>query len=130
MKKLTLVGGLLAIFSSGVLVGISGTTIYQKHLMSNIFRGGPQARSERILKMYLDELDLTEDQRPGITSIFYQTEKDIITLMEEGKPKIDEIINRRHAMMKPLLTPEQQKKLEAIHQQTTHPPDAERPAAL
>lgn len=116
MKKVKLWGGLIALFVSGVLLGAVGTWHFAEHrAIENIVRERPVL--PRFILRGLDrELRLSEEQRARITPIVCKTFRELMALRELAKPERERILQEGMEAMKAELSPEQQKKLEALHE--------------
>jgi Spy/CpxP family protein refolding chaperone len=71
-------------------------------------RGGRRASLERIT----DQLNLTPDQKTKIQPILDQARPQLETIHREAMEKTRKVMNDTFAQIRPMLTPEQQKKLD------------------
>ena len=66
------------------------------------------------LERLTEGLDLTPDQQAKIQPILDQTKPQIAAIHEEAMQKMKTVIDSTTSQIRPLLTPEQQKKFDAI----------------
>ena len=66
------------------------------------------------LERFTKGLDLTADQQAKIQPILDQTKPQIAAIHEEAMQKMKAVIDSTTSQIRPLLTPEQQKKFDAI----------------
>lgn len=116
MKKVKLWSGLIALFVSGVLLGAVGTWHLAEHrAIENFVRERPML--PRFVLRGLDrELRLSEEQRARVEPIVCRTFRELMALRELGKPERERILQEGMEAMKAELSPEQQEKLEALHE--------------
>ncbi len=117
INKLKIIAGILAIFFLGAAVGGLGTHIYMKRRIENFFQKGPSDRFiGRVMKHMLDELDLTPEQRVSVENISKEMQADLVEFRRTHQPELEEIVESGLTRIKAVLTPEQQKKMAAIHE--------------
>lgn len=75
--------------------------------------GGP-SRFERMLDQFSAELQLTADQKAKVAVIFEAKRRAVEALRAEVRPRFQEIHKNAVAEIRPLLTPEQQEKLDVM----------------
>jgi hypothetical protein len=114
VKRWNLILGLSVLFLSGVLIGTLGTAIYFKHTIGHVFTEGQPAVTRLIMKKLDRDLDLTEPQRAEIEKIVAEVQTDLWTFRTQHRPEIEAIIARGITQMRPLLSSEQQVKLDAV----------------
>jgi len=114
VKRWNLILGLTVLFLSGVLIGALGTAFYFKYTMGHAFSEGHPGVTKLIMKKLDLELELTEPQRVAIEGIVAEVQADLWKFRTQHRPEIEAILARGTAQMKPLLSPEQQAKLEAL----------------
>ncbi|ABK18795.1 hypothetical protein [Syntrophobacter fumaroxidans] len=108
--------GLIALFLSGVLVGVAGTGFYLKGSLEQSLIGGHRPMmGKNIMRRLAGELQLTGEQRVEVGRIICEAERRLMETRRKHRPEVEEIIRGAIAQMKPLLTPEQQEKLDAMH---------------
>lgn len=103
------------VFMSGVLVGSVLTGFHMKHRMGRLLHDGTPAVRDVIMKKLTAELDLTNEQQGGIGQIVGETQLKLQQLRAQYRPQMEEIISSGIARMKPILSAEQQKKLDAFY---------------
>ena len=111
MKRWKLIVGITLVFALGLVAGSLGTGLYFKHRVYP-FKGHPKARKAFVVEKLVRELVLTKDQRRRFEEIFDGLEKRRRALHSEFRKIRAEGISQ----MKKELNPEQQKKLDQLHQ--------------
>ena len=114
MKRWNLVLGLVALFLSGILVGTLGTAIYFKQTMGHIFGESQPAVRKLVMKKLVRELDLTETQRVRIEEIVGEIQAELWEFRKQHEREIETILARGIEQMKPELSVDQQRKLDAL----------------
>ncbi|HKN18929.1 MAG TPA: hypothetical protein VJW95_03960 [Dissulfurispiraceae bacterium] len=104
-----------AVFLSGVIIGSAGTGLYMKHRIGGILHEGLPAMRKVIMNKLTAELDLTADQQDEIDEIVEDTQLQLQQLRSQYRPQMENIITTGIATMKTRLSPEQQKKLDALY---------------
>ena len=112
MKRWKLIAGIILVFVLGVLSGTLGTGLYMKQKMKPI-RQDPKARRTAIIEKLTRGLDLKEDQIPKIEKILDEIDQK----RREYRQEIRKMRTESISQMKKELTPEQQKKLDQLHQE-------------
>jgi Spy/CpxP family protein refolding chaperone len=109
-----LLGGM---FVLGLACGILGTAAYTQH---RFHRGGfSHERMEHfVVRRLTHRLDLDETQRKAVEEVVHATRLRLEEVHAEVAPRIDAILDDAYRKILPSLTPEQQKKLEAIRAET------------
>lgn len=115
MKKWKIVLILAAMFISGTIVGSVGTRLYVKQKLGGIMHRNPQEVTAMAMKKLTSELSLTQEQRPGVEKIVEDTQAKLRQLRDQYHPQMEKILADGFENAKPLLTPEQQKKLDSLH---------------
>jgi Spy/CpxP family protein refolding chaperone len=118
MNKLKLVIGVTLVFLFGALAGSLGTGLYLRQEMEK-FEGGKHGGPERaalIVKRFTHDLDLTEAQQAEVRKIIEESEKKIRAIRQEYLPELKGIIDQSFALMREKLSPEQQRKLDMLHE--------------
>jgi Spy/CpxP family protein refolding chaperone len=104
---------LLVVFVLGSVTGAALTRLYRSHAGG----GGPEAREramhERFEKMR-SELSLTDQQTTSVRTILDETRNEYRALRAELRPRFEEPRMKARARIRALLTPEQQKKFDAL----------------
>ncbi len=104
------------VFASGVVIGSVGTHFYFQHTFRSILHHGPVAVRNVLMKKLTAELNLTNDQEEEVQEIVEETQFQLEQLHVQYHPEMEKIINNGLATMKTILTPEQQKKLDALYE--------------
>jgi len=112
MKRWKLIAGIILVFVLGVLSGTLGTGLYVKQKMKPI-RQDPKAKRTVIIEKLTRGLDLKESQIPKIEKILDELDQRRREYRQEIRKMRTESISR----MKKELTPEQQKRLDQLHQE-------------
>ena len=112
MKRWKLIAGIILVFVLGVLSGTLGTGLYMKQKMKPI-RQDQKARRTAIIEKLTRGLDLKEDQIPKIEKILDEIDQK----RREYRQEIRKMRTESISQMKKELTPEQQKKLDQLHQE-------------
>jgi hypothetical protein len=103
------------LFFSGIVIGASGAWVYlERRTVDEL--AAPRPKLERFILKKLDrELNLTESQREQVAKILCRTHSELIELKRQNRPAKDEIIEQGLTSIKTVLTPEQQQKLDTLH---------------
>ena len=112
MKRWKLIAGIILVFVLGVLSGTLGTGFYVKQKMKPI-RQDPKAKRTVIIEKLTNRLDLKENQIPKIEKILDEIDQ----RRREYHQEIRKMRTESISQMKKELTPEQQKKLDQLHQE-------------
>lgn len=104
------------VFASGVVIGVVGNQFCWRHTIRGILHRGPEAVRQVVMKKLTAELNLTKDQQEELQDILEETQFQLQQLRVKYHPQMEEIINNGVATMKTRLTPEQQKKLDALYE--------------
>ena len=103
---------LLVVFVLGSVTGAALTGLYRSR-----GGGGAEAREkamhERFEKMR-SELDLTDQQTTSVRTILDETRNEYRALRTELRPRFEEPRTKARTRIRALLTPEQQKKFDAM----------------
>lgn len=116
MKDLKIWIGLLVLFLSGVSVGAFGTWIIAERRIMESFAHDRPPFHQAVMRRLSRDLNLDDSQRPRIEKIVIQTQEELRALRESTLPERHRIMERSLGAMKLELSPEQQKKLEEIHE--------------
>jgi hypothetical protein len=104
-----------AIFFSGIIIGGAGTGLYMKHRIGGILHEGMPAVRKVIMKKLTTELNLTGDQQDEIDEIVEETQLQLQQLRAKYRPQMEDLVDTSIATIKTRLSPEQQKKLDALY---------------
>ncbi len=102
----------LVSFVLGVMVGAAGVHWCAPHTFHRHW-GGKEFQA-RMLRQFDSKLKLTPEQRSQVAEILDGKRQKIDVLRAEMRPKFEEIRTSTSAEIRSLLTPEQQKKFDAI----------------
>lgn len=127
--KAKAIAGIVAVFLLGVIVGILSSSIFIGHKIRQ-FGTGESSFQKIFMKQLIRELDLTEAQQPGAQKIVDEAEIEMHAFFKNSLAAFTNIMEARNAKLKTILTPEQQKKLNAFSERIQkrwpklHPPPA------
>lgn len=76
--------------------------------------GGPHQMMENPLEHLSKELNLTDDQKAKVQPIIDQTKPQLAAIHKEAMEKMHALMESTGAQIRPLLTPEQQQKYDAM----------------
>jgi Spy/CpxP family protein refolding chaperone len=103
---------LIAVFVLGCVTGVALTGLYRSRASS-----GPESREramhERFERMRT-ELSLTDQQTTAVRTILDETRNEYRALRTELRPRFEEPRMKARSRIRALLTPEQQKKFDAL----------------
>src|SRR5215471_19615575 len=108
--KPTMKRNLLAVVAAGA-IALGGFIITQAHAGSGFGCAHGHAFG---LQGITDKLDLTAEQQTKVQPILDQTKPQIAAIHQEAMQKMKSVIEGAVSQIRPLLTPEQQKKLDSI----------------
>jgi hypothetical protein len=117
VKKLRLWTGLLTLFLSGVLIGAMGVWMAGEHRIMDVLHRGKGDLPRIVIEKLTRELDLSQAQKAVVTEIVCRAHGELMDLRRRAQPQKKEIIERSILEMKSELSPEQQKKLDALHRE-------------
>ena len=113
MKRWKLIVGITLVFALGLVAGSLGTGLYFKHWVYPYkVKGDPKTRKTFVVEKLTRKLGLTENQKTRFEEIFDEVEKKRRGLHSE----LRKIRAESMSLMKKELTPDQQKKLDQLHQ--------------
>ena len=113
MKRWKLIVGITLVFALGLVAGSLGTGLYFKHWVYPYkVKGDPKTRKTFVVEKLTRKLGLTENQKSRFEEIFDGLEKKRRVLRSEFRKIRTEGISQ----MKRELNPDQQKKLDQLHQ--------------
>ena len=116
VKKFKLWGGLFALFCSGVFLGALATwQIAGEKAIANLIREQPRVPKSIIRKLD-QELELSGIQRKQIEEIVCRTHRELLAFRDRIRPDRERIIQQSIDAMKAEISPEQQKKLDALRE--------------
>ncbi|MCX5786234.1 MAG: periplasmic heavy metal sensor [Elusimicrobia bacterium] len=97
--------------AAGFLLGAVFSDFYRMHRMP---WPPPPHHMDGPMEMFNHELGLTESQREKVSAIFKKYQPEMEKIMEENRPKMEEVRLRIKSELKAVLTPEQAAKLEEL----------------
>lgn len=112
--KVKAIAGILVVFVLGALVGALGTTAFVVRKMRQFALEGTHERQTWAMRRLHRQLRLTNAQKPEVQKILKQAEEEVHDLLQDSLAEFIDIVRRRNARLKPLLTPEQQQKLDEM----------------
>jgi len=112
MKKWKLFAGITLVFALGVIAGALGMGLYFKQQMLP-FKGDPKARKAFLMERLSKRLDLTANQKIKFEKIVDELE----AKRQEYRSELRKIRAEAISQMKKDLMPDQQKKLDQLHQE-------------
>ena len=114
MKSVKMIAGVLLVFVLGVLAGISGAQFYLKD------RIGPppdlRAKKAFFLKRLARELDLTVAQKAAVGQLIEQHAARVEPVLQDHFREMETLMDEGIGAIKNELTPEQQRKLDALRE--------------
>jgi Spy/CpxP family protein refolding chaperone len=102
---------LLGVFVLGAVTGSALTGLYRSRA------SGPEVRERAMHERFENmrrELNLTEEQTAAVRAIIDDTRNEYRALRAELRPRFEEPRQKARAKIRALLTPEQQKKFDAM----------------
>lgn len=117
MSRITLWSGLIVLFLAGALTGVGGTSLYYQYEDEHRWDKGPAGRQERIMKRLTQELSLAPSQQAEIEPIVKRAHLEILRVRVQHQPDVDRILSLGMEDLKAKLSPEQQTKLDRLHDQ-------------
>ena len=112
MKRWKLIAGIFLVFVLGALSGTLGTGLFIKQKMKP-FRQDPKERRTALIEKLTRRLDLEKPQIPKIENILNELDQ----RRGEYRREFRRLRTESIARMKQELTPQQQKKLDLLHQE-------------
>jgi Spy/CpxP family protein refolding chaperone len=103
---------LVAVFVLGCVTGVALTGLYRSRASSGS-ESRERAMHERFERMRT-ELNLTDQQTASVRTILDETRNDYRALRTELRPRFEEPRTKARSRIRALLTPEQQKKFDAM----------------
>jgi len=116
VKKFKLWSGLFALFCSGVLLGVLASwRIAEDKAIENLTREQPRV-PKSIMRKLDRELELSDTQRKRVEEIVCRTHRELLAFRDRIKPDRERIVQQSIDAMKAEISPEQQKKLDALRE--------------
>ena len=116
MKRWKLITGVIIVFVLGIIMGSLGTELLYKYRIIPHFKPDPSERKALILKKYSEALSLSPEQKAGFENIINDMDSKRREFFKTIRPDIKKIREQGVMKMKKLLTPDQQDKLDKLHQ--------------
>jgi hypothetical protein len=113
MKKWRLAGGVILVFTLGVLAGSAGTQVYYRHWVERFWKD-PAARKTALLQKLTKELRLSEAQQKGFIPVIEEADGKLETLRQSRRADIKKVLDEGFARMREKLDPGQQQTLEEL----------------
>jgi Spy/CpxP family protein refolding chaperone len=114
------------VFVVGFLLGSTATGLYISHCMNRLWRNS--GCHDHILDRISQKLNLSPDQRIKVDAILKAEDSAVNQLREDGREKFKAIRDNIDAQIRPILTPDQIKKLDQWKVERENPPT--RPTGL
>jgi Spy/CpxP family protein refolding chaperone len=108
------------VFVVGLLLGSVVTVLYINHCMNRLWMNS--GNHHHVLDRLACELNLTADQKTRVEAILESEDANVNKLRDMDRDKFRAIRDKIDAEIRPLLTPDQIKKLDALKEQREHPP--------
>jgi Spy/CpxP family protein refolding chaperone len=114
VKRGGAIASILAIFAIGVVVGGLAMHLYYSH---QVRHGGPfpGMGSHWLSDDLARNLNLNDQQQKQIDGILEEARNDARQLRAQVTPRLNELMQRTHARIAQVLTPEQKAKFEQYH---------------
>ena len=116
MKRWKLVTGVIIVFVLGILMGSLGTGLLYKYRVIRPVKPEPSAKRALILKRYSKALALSPEQTTGFKNIIDEMDVKRREFFKKNRPEMKKIREEGVVKMKTLLRPDQQDKLDKLHQ--------------
>jgi hypothetical protein len=116
MKRWKLVTGVIIVFVLGILMGSLGTGLLYKYRVIRPVKPEPSAKRALILKRYSKALALSPEQTTGFKNIIDEMDVKRREFFKKNSPEMEKIREQGVVKMKTLLRPDQQDKLDKLHQ--------------
>lgn len=116
MRNWKLWSGIMLVFLSGIVIGSAATGLYIKHGIEGLLQEGPPGIKNIAMKKLTDELGLSKSQQAEVGKIVVEAQSRFQKLRAQNQPEIEKILSESVLRMKTVLSPEQQKKLDLLHE--------------
>ena len=116
MKRWKLVTGVIIVFVLGILMGSLGTGLLYKYRVIRPMKLEPSEKRALILKKYSKALVLSPEQITGFEKIIHEMDVKRREFFKKNRPEMRRIRKQGVIKMKALLKPDQQDKLDKLHQ--------------
>lgn len=119
-RKLKFYSGLVALFLLGSVIGSLITGIYFRNKVTPFYEGDHKTRRGMILERLNSKLNLTPIQKVKVEAIIDQTQKENMAFNREFRPQKRKMMEKRFSMIREILDPEQQEKLDEFQERLKH----------
>ena len=116
MRHWKLIAGVIIVFALGILGGSLGTRLLYKYKVIRPAKMEPSERRALILKKYSKALELSSEQVAGFKTIISDMDAERRNFFKKNRPEMRKIRRQGVIKMKALLKPDQQAKLDQLHQ--------------
>ena len=116
MKRWKVILGIALIFIAGFLAGWLGSMQYVKS-RPHFHKHSTEDRTQSIMKRLDDRLDLNDEQWTKMESIVRKSQEEAGNLFKEHGKKLHGLMERDMEEFKKILNPDQQQKLDELHQE-------------
>ncbi len=113
--KIKIIAGVLVVFLLGVITGALGTGHFIKRRFQE-FSSGERPFHKFFMRRLTRELELTDEQKLEVQKILEDSAGEVREFLQNSRIKFDKIMARRTAEIKEILTPDQQKQLDQMHE--------------
>lgn len=114
--RVKVVAGVLVVFLIGMVIGALGTSLFIARRARQLAEGSNTVRKTWFFRRLDHQLRLTDAQKPAVREVLEQSEEEVRVLLSQSLKEFSDLMLRRNDALKPLLTPEQQEKLDAMSQ--------------
>lgn len=114
--KVKVVAGVLVVFLIGMVIGALGASLLIARRASQFAESSSTVRKTWFFRRLDHQLRLTDAQKPAVHAVLEQSEEDVRILLSQALQEFSDLMRRRNEELKPILTSEQQAKLEAMSQ--------------
>lgn len=105
---------LIVVFVLGCVTGVALSGLYHSRAGSDRREGRGERGTDAIFENMRRDLNLTDEQATSVRAILEETRNEYRALHTELKPRFEEPRQKARERIRALLTPEQQKKFDAI----------------
>ncbi|MBI5393726.1 MAG: hypothetical protein HZA91_00360 [Verrucomicrobia bacterium] len=113
MKKTYAIVLVLVVFLLGVAAGVLGAKLFFESRV-RVALSSPESLAQALLQRMSMELTLSDDQRRQIEPVIDDARRDLLKLRDQVKPQLEAIFDRADGRIRPLLTPDQQKRFDEV----------------
>lgn len=113
MKKTHAILLVLAVFLLGAAAGVLGSKLFFENRV-RVALSSPESLAHALLVRMSIELRLAADQRRQVEPIIDDARRDLLKLRDQVKPQLEAVFDRADGRIRPLLTPDQQKRFDEL----------------